>query len=194
MDMNMTDDLCKVYYDHTTKDIVRHTSDLADTLSPGVPFVLARPSQLVTTFTPLADGSDSPLLEKILSFPLNDIVMLKTIAAQTIDFWRLQNQASGYTHTATGVSYGTDERVRALVIGKIQEMQLLGSTSTIFPDSTGTPVTHTLAEMTAVGLGIAAKIEADYVAAVALTGQVMAPTVTTLPDIEAILAPVLGAM
>ena len=182
----------KITYDHVTKH-VKGIHLLEYEVPTGIPYVVCDPSLLEDDAVEVPDTIGGTMwVTNGKRFPLGDIAKLKQIAVQTIDHWRQGKQAEGYVHT-DGTVYGSDERTRALCIGKIQEMQILSTASGIFPDIYGTPKQHTLEEMQAVGVGMAKKIEADYLAAVGLVQQLMHPNVSTLSDIEAVLAPVLGS-
>lgn len=176
----------KIYYDSSTYDIlmiVPMDYDDTGTYFSSIPNVIG----VVNDLVPILDTDGNKTGH--YTFPFNDMAKLRTIAKNTIDYMVQKKQDSGYTHTS-GVVYSSTERARSMLLGKINEITILGSTSNIiYPDINGNPITHTDVEIKDVGVKMAQYIEGVFGSGLAKKAQIDdVVNTTTLADLEVILS------
>jgi len=123
-------------------------------------------------------------------FP-TDLDKLKQIAIQTIDYWRKYKQAAGYIDE-DGVGWSTSQESKTNMMGKLQEMMLLGLTECIFPDVNGAPAQLTMEQLQNVGLAIAAQTEAIYMTSVTNVNIILSSDIATLDQIQNLISDILG--
>ena len=176
----------KIFYDNTTYDILMRVNvgyDPTGTVFGSIPYVIGTVSDLTEQLDP--DGNKTG----VYTFPFNDMNKLRVIAKNTIDYMVQQKQDAGYTHSS-GVVYSSTERARAMLLGKINEITILGTTTNIiYPDINGAPITHTDTEIKDVGVGMAQYIESIFASGLTKKAQIDdTVNTTTLADLEAILS------
>jgi hypothetical protein len=176
----------KVFYDPNTYEVLAEVPVDGAAGLAGFPFVVCGPDDLTVEKETPEEGVIIP--RRV--FPFNDLQKLKTIAHKTVEHWRTKKQASGYTHN--NVTYATDESSRGLLLGKIQEMKITGATTGIFPDIHGNPVSHTQAELEAVGVAVAHFIEGVYQQYLGHKAQI--DNASDLSDLEAVIVPLQGEL
>lgn len=180
----------KVFYDADYLVMGVYDLDFDQTQYPPfdtLPFVIATIPDLIEIT--IADPEDPTILERTgqYKFPFDDIVLLKKIAVQTVDYMVQMKQDNGYTHT-NGKVYSSTERARGMLLGKIQEVTVLGLTSNIlYPDINEAGVLHTDTEIKDVGVKMAQYIEGIFVSGATLKAQINDPSVTTLIQLEQLL-------
>lgn len=120
-------------------------------------------------------------------FPLTNINLLKNIAKDTVDYNVKIKQDSGYTHT-TNVIYSSTERSRSMLMGKIQQIGIEGTTTNIlYPDINGSPISHTKTEIEAIGTGMASYIENVFSIGAGLKMQIDDPAISDISGLESLL-------